>query len=178
MDYLSPLLFGLLLAVVGIDLPGTVNMTAVSVSIKRGMRAGLYYSAGAAATIILQAYIAVAFAGYLSQHPEIFTYIRAVSVAIFLALAFFFFYQALNAKAVKASQRKGRPFLLGMAVAVAIWAGLGQVFPDDPLWLALPLRLLRYALLTLWVTYYAPWVFVKIRLAKATPDPGINLSLS
>ena len=69
-------------------------------------------------------------------------------------------------------------YLLGMAVAVAIWAGLGQVFPDDPLWLALPLRLLRYALLTLWVTYYAPWVFVKIRLAKATPDPGINLSLS
>ena len=117
MDYLSPLLFGFLLAVVGIALPGMVNMTSVSVSIKRGLRAGLYYSAGAAATIILQAYIAVAFAGYLSQHPEIFTYIRAVSVAIFLALAFFFFYQALNAKAVKASQRKGRPFLLGMAVA-------------------------------------------------------------
>ncbi|MCB9010066.1 MAG: phosphatase PAP2 family protein [Ardenticatenaceae bacterium] len=69
-------------------------------------------------------------------------------------------------------------YLLGMAVAVAIWAGLGQVFPDDPLWLALPLRLLRYALLTLWVTYYAPWVFVKIKLAQATPDPGINLSLS
>jgi membrane-associated phospholipid phosphatase len=69
-------------------------------------------------------------------------------------------------------------YLLGMAVAVAIWAGLGQVFPDDPLWLALPLRLLRYALLTLWVTYYAPWVFIKLKLAQAEPDPGINLSLS
>ncbi|MCA9945785.1 MAG: phosphatase PAP2 family protein [Anaerolineales bacterium] len=68
-------------------------------------------------------------------------------------------------------------YLLGMAVAVAIWAGLGQVFPDDPLWLALPLRLLRYALLTLWVTYYAPWVFVKIKLAQAKPDPGIEMTL-
>jgi membrane-associated phospholipid phosphatase len=69
-------------------------------------------------------------------------------------------------------------YLLGMVVAVAIWAGLGQVFPDDPLWLALPLRLLRYSLLTLWVTYYAPWFFVKVKLAQAAPDPGINLSLS
>jgi hypothetical protein len=68
-------------------------------------------------------------------------------------------------------------YLLGMAVAAAIWAGLGQVFPDDPLWLALPLRLLRYMLLTLWVTYYAPWVFVKIKIAQAKPDPGIEMTL-
>ncbi|MAT96833.1 MAG: hypothetical protein CL608_06795 [Anaerolineaceae bacterium] len=69
-------------------------------------------------------------------------------------------------------------YLLGIAVAGAIWAGLGQLFPDEPLWLALPLRLLRYTLLTLWVTYYAPWTFVKLKLAQAKPDPGINLSLS
>ena len=68
-------------------------------------------------------------------------------------------------------------YLLGMVVAVAIWAGLGQVFPDNPLWLALPLRLLRYALLTLWVTYYAPWLFVKIKIAQAKPDPGIEMTL-
>jgi hypothetical protein len=68
-------------------------------------------------------------------------------------------------------------YLLGMAVAVAIWAGLGAVFPDDPLWLALPLRLLRYALLTLWVTYYAPWLFVKIKLAQAEPARGIEMTL-
>jgi membrane-associated phospholipid phosphatase len=68
-------------------------------------------------------------------------------------------------------------YLLGIIVAGAIWAGLGQVFPDDPLWLALPLRLLRYALLTLWVTYYAPWLFVKLKLAEATPNPGIDLTM-
>ncbi len=68
-------------------------------------------------------------------------------------------------------------YLLGLVVAGAIWAGLGQVFPDDPLWLALPLRLLRYSLLTLWVTYYAPWVFVKLKLAQAKPDPGIEMTL-
>ena len=117
MNYFSPLFWGFLLTTVGIALPGMVNMTSVSVSIKQGMGAGLRYSAGASATIFLQAYIAVAFAGYLSLHPEIFTYIRSVSVAIFLALAFFFFYQALRSQEVKASPRKGRPLLLGAAVA-------------------------------------------------------------
>ncbi|MCB8924526.1 MAG: phosphatase PAP2 family protein [Ardenticatenaceae bacterium] len=68
-------------------------------------------------------------------------------------------------------------YLLGIVVAGVIWAGLGQVFPDEPLWLALPLRLLRYTLLTLWVTYYAPWVFVKLKLAQAKPDPGIEMTL-
>ncbi len=69
-------------------------------------------------------------------------------------------------------------YLLGLVVAIIIWAGLGQIFPDDPLWLALPLRLLRYSLLTLWVTYFAPWLFVKLKLAQAKPEPGINLSLN
>jgi hypothetical protein len=73
-------------------------------------------------------------------------------------------------------QRAAR-YLLGIIVTVAIWGGLGQLFPDEPLWLALPLRLLRYTLLTLWVTYYAPWTFVKLRLAQAKPDPGIDLTM-
>ena len=68
-------------------------------------------------------------------------------------------------------------YLLGIIVAGAIWAGLGEVFPDDPLWLALPLRFLRYTLLTLWVTYYAPLLFVKLKLAQAKPDPGIEMTL-
>ncbi len=117
MDYLSPLFFGFLSAFLGISLPGMVNMTSVSVSIKQGLPSGLHYSAGGATTIFFEAYIAVAFAGYLGRHPEIFTYIRSASVVIFLTLAFFFLYQALYAKELKASQRKGRPYLLGIAVA-------------------------------------------------------------
>lgn len=117
MDYIKPLLFGFLLSSVGISLPGLVNMTSVTVSIRQGMRGGLWYSAGSSTTIFFHAYIAVAFAGYLSRHPEVFTYIRAASAGLFLALAFFFFYQALRTREVKASNRKGRPYLVGMAVA-------------------------------------------------------------
>jgi membrane-associated phospholipid phosphatase len=69
-------------------------------------------------------------------------------------------------------------YLLGMAGAVLIWAGLDAVFPSDPLWLAIPLRILRYLLTALWISYYAPWVFVRFRLAEADPEPGIDLKIS
>jgi len=68
-------------------------------------------------------------------------------------------------------------YLIGLAVMLAIWAGLRAVFPTDPLWLALPFRAVRYLLLALWVTYYAPLLFVRLRLADAEPDPGIDLTL-
>lgn len=69
-------------------------------------------------------------------------------------------------------------YLLGIVIAVAIWQGLGQLFPDDPLWLALPLRFLRYTLAGLWIAYYAPLVFVRIGLAEPTPEPEISLTVS
>lgn len=68
-------------------------------------------------------------------------------------------------------------YLLGMVVTLALWAGLGELFPDDPLWLAIPLRVLRYVLILLWVSYYAPLAFVRLHLAKAEPDPGISMTL-
>ncbi len=68
-------------------------------------------------------------------------------------------------------------YVLGLVGAVLIWGGLKSVFPSDPLWLAIPLRFVRYTLLTLWIAYYAPIVFVRLNLAEADPDPGIDLSI-
>jgi membrane-associated phospholipid phosphatase len=69
-------------------------------------------------------------------------------------------------------------YLLGMAITIAIWFGLGAVFPRDPLLLALPLRVLRYFLVGMWIAYYAPLFFVRLRLMYADPQPGIDLTLS
>ncbi|MBE2220013.1 MAG: phosphatase PAP2 family protein [Anaerolineae bacterium] len=68
-------------------------------------------------------------------------------------------------------------YLVGMGVTILLWAGLKAIFPEDPLWLAMVLRVLRYFLVALWITYYAPWVFVKTKLAQADPDPGIDLKI-
>lgn len=68
-------------------------------------------------------------------------------------------------------------YLLGLVVTVAIWAGLKEVFPADPVWLAVPLRVLRYFLLTLWMSYYGPALFVRLGLASARPESEIKLTL-
>ena len=67
-------------------------------------------------------------------------------------------------------------YALGIAVALGIW-GLRSVLPADPEWVALPLRFLRYLLLLLWVTYFAPWVFVKLRLAAADEESEVRIAL-
>ncbi|MEJ2747013.1 MAG: phosphatase PAP2 family protein [Anaerolineae bacterium] len=68
-------------------------------------------------------------------------------------------------------------YVLGLVVTTALWAGLRVVFPDDPLWLAIPLRVLRYMLVTLWMSYYGPALFVRLKLASASPEPEIKLTL-
>ena len=68
-------------------------------------------------------------------------------------------------------------FVLGMAGTAGIWAGLRVVFPTTPLWLGLPLHFLRYLLILLWVTYFAPWVFVLLRLALADPESEVHVTL-
>ncbi len=73
-------------------------------------------------------------------------------------------------------------YLLGMVVTLAIWRGLGAVFdlinPGDVLWLALPLRFVRYVLLGLWVSYYAPAIFVGLRLASSASEPEIPFTVA
>jgi membrane-associated phospholipid phosphatase len=76
-----------------------------------------------------------------------------------------------------AGLRIGR-YVLGMVIALAIRSGLDLVFPADPMWLAIPLRILRYFLVGIWMAYYAPLFFVRFKLAQADPDPGIDLTIS
>lgn len=74
------------------------------------------------------------------------------------------------------SQRVAR-YVLGIVVAVGIWAGLRALFPAEPMWVALPFRFVRYLILLLWVTYFAPWVFVRLRLATADSEPEVKVTL-
>lgn len=73
-------------------------------------------------------------------------------------------------------KRIGR-YLVGIVGTVLLWGGLRAIFPADPLWLALPLRFLRYALTTLWIGLWAPMLFVRLNLATADPDPGIQMTM-
>ncbi|MCB8944085.1 MAG: phosphatase PAP2 family protein [Ardenticatenaceae bacterium] len=73
--------------------------------------------------------------------------------------------------------QRGLRYVVGMVGTAVIFFGLRAVLPEDPLWLGLILRFVRYLLTLLWVSYYAPAFFVWVKLAKAEPDPGITLTL-
>jgi hypothetical protein len=76
-----------------------------------------------------------------------------------------------------AAWKRAVRYVIGMVVTLGLWMGLKLIFPADPLWLAIILRIIRYMLTLLWVGYYGPMLFVRLRLAEADPDPGIQMTL-
>jgi membrane-associated phospholipid phosphatase len=60
-------------------------------------------------------------------------------------------------------------FILGMAGLVVLRFGLGALFDDQqPL---LVFRLIRYSVIGFWIGYLAPWLFIKLNLARSLiPD--------
>lgn len=58
-------------------------------------------------------------------------------------------------------------YLIGMAGLLVLYLGLRMIFPAEPGAVAQAFRFVRYALLGVWVTFGAPWVFVRLRLMQA-----------
>ena len=67
-------------------------------------------------------------------------------------------------------QRTAR-YVVGIIVLLAIDLGLSVVFPEEGESLYVQLRFLRYALMGLWISFGAPWVFTRARLAPV-PKPA------
>lgn len=66
-------------------------------------------------------------------------------------------------------QRAAR-FLIGLVGVAILWQGLGMVLPRGEALLPFVLRYLRYALVGIWVTGLAPFLFVRLRLADPIHD--------
>lgn len=57
-------------------------------------------------------------------------------------------------------------YLLGMVGLIALYLGLGALFPRTPDLLGYGFRFLRFALVGLWTVWLAPLLFIKLRLAR------------
>jgi hypothetical protein len=67
--------------------------------------------------------------------------------------------------------KRAARFLLGMAVVIAIWAGLGAVFPREAALTAYALRFLRYTLIGAWIGAGAPALFRVLGLLDVAGAP-------
>jgi len=57
-------------------------------------------------------------------------------------------------------------FLIGASVTVALWYGLGKVFPRNADLTSYLLRFLRYIIISGWVSLAAPLLFIRMKLAS------------
>jgi threonine/homoserine/homoserine lactone efflux protein len=120
MGFALPLFLGFLTASVGITPPGLINMTAAKVSLKEGRSQALIFAAGATAVVLIQTYIAVVFAQFIDQNPDIIVLLREIGLGIFLALTLFFFWRGKRSenevKKIKFHSKKSR-FFFGMLLS-------------------------------------------------------------
>ncbi|MEW6725623.1 MAG: phosphatase PAP2 family protein [Bacillota bacterium] len=58
---------------------------------------------------------------------------------------------------------------VGLVILAALWLGLRVLLPEEPLF-----RFIRYAVLGLWVALGAPWLFMRLGLARRGTSPRLN----
>ncbi len=59
-------------------------------------------------------------------------------------------------------------FILGIIGVAILYIGLGRIFPSNDTIVAYFLRYFQFALLGFWISGFAPWVFIKLKLASHT----------
>ena len=81
---------GLLVAIVGVTPPGLLNMTAAKISLKDGYSRGITFSIGACVIIVVQTYLGVLFARYLSNHQDVVDVLQRVAFILFVLITIYF----------------------------------------------------------------------------------------
>ncbi len=61
-------------------------------------------------------------------------------------------------------------YVFGFTGMILIYAGLGAIFPRDPNLISYALRFLRYTLIGLWVSAFAPVLFIQFGLANPVSE--------
>jgi membrane-associated phospholipid phosphatase len=57
-------------------------------------------------------------------------------------------------------------YLLGVVGVLILYVGLGSIFSDTETFISYAWRYIRYALIGFWISGFAPWIFIKLKLAS------------
>lgn len=128
MEYLIAFSLGTVVATLGLTLPGMVNMTVVSISLKRGHNAASQFMKGAAAATAIQAGVAMVFADYLRKNPTTVTLLQKSAIYIFIFLAIGFFYKAYTGQVAKPRKKTSKRKNLGFGFGLSMANGLAIPF--------------------------------------------------
>lgn len=120
MNLIISLFLGFVTAFIGITPPGLLNMTAAKVNLKEGKRSALWFISGAVIIIFFQAYLAILFARYINENPDILILLREAGFGVFTLLTIYFLWIAKKPKKKKGKIKKyssTKRFFLGMLLS-------------------------------------------------------------
>jgi threonine/homoserine/homoserine lactone efflux protein len=121
MAFFLALVFGLVISIIGIIIPGMLNMTIAKISVKENKHQALQFAFGAVVVVFFQAFLGTYFSKFLDAHPVFSDGIKKIGTFIFIVLTVVFTILGMRAHkqktlTVQLENKKNR-FLFGMALS-------------------------------------------------------------
>ena len=121
MTFVLAIFLGLIISIVGIIVPGMLNMTIAKLSVKESQKQALKFALGAVVVVFIQCFIGTYFAKFLDANPVFSDGLKKIGTFIFIGLAIIFTIMGIKAKkqkeiTVKIENKRNR-FFYGMVLS-------------------------------------------------------------
>ena len=121
MTFVLAILLGLFISIVGIIIPGMLNMTIAKISVKENQQQALNFAFVAVVVVFFQAFLGTYFAKFLDAHPFFSEGLKKIGTFIFIGLTIAFIIMGFKAKSKKRKkvtiETKKNRFLYGVVMS-------------------------------------------------------------
>ena len=191
MILISLFFFGFFSSFIGSITPSMLNMTAIRVSLEKGIEASKKYALGVSFVAIPQVVIAVILTKYIAENPTILETLEKVGIVIFIGLSYYFYNESKKGKIKTESikSKKENPFLTGITLsflnmfAIPFFCGIIVALDLFELFSFEIFPILFFILGTIFGTFYILFVYARFaniiqqKTGKLTKDINIILSV-
>ena len=183
--------FGFFFSFTGSITPSMLNMTAIRISLEKGVEGAKKYALGVSLAAIPQVVIAVILTKYIAENPTILETLEKVGIVIFIGLSYYFYNESKKGKIKTESikSKKENPFLTGITLsflnmfAIPFFCGIIVALDLFELFSFEVFPILFFILGTIFGTFYILFVYARFaniiqqKTGKLTKDINIILSV-
>ena len=183
--------FGFFFSFTGSITPSMLNMTAIRISLEKGVEGAKKYALGVSLAAIPQVVIAVILTKYIAENPTILETLEKVGIVIFIGLSYYFYNESKKGKIKTESikSKKENPFLTGITLsflnmfAIPFFCGIIVALDLFELFSFEVFPILFFILGTIFGTFCILFVYARFaniiqqKTGKLTKDINIILSV-
>jgi len=191
MILISLFFFGFFSSFIGSITPSMLNMTAIKVSLEKGIEASKKYALGVSLVAIPQVVIAVILTKYIAENPTILETLEKSGIVVFIGLSYYFYNKSKKGKIKTESlkSKKENPFLIGITLsflnmfAIPFFCGIIVALDLFELFSFEVFPILFFILGTIFGTFCILFVYARFaniiqqKTGKLTKDINIILSV-